>query len=361
MTMRNSNGRIFWFVPITVILVIAVYYFFGWSILTRLHPERCANDMAELVEKVNVQLDEGKESGSFYVTGISKEQIAGINEYVCSMNGMVDQYSVTEQLTGGMRLRLKYKISDNYYVYKCFSGGEPIPADRPTAAKLYEEVKTVMGELIRDTMTDYEKELAIHDYIVKHCEYGYADGAQENAYRAYGVLINHKAVCNGYAEAMSLLLSCAGVENRIIVGYADDELHAWNLVKLSGKWYQVDATWDDPLPDRGDFAGHAYFNVTDEIMGYRHTWEEGTYEVCSDMDQNYFRVNNLVLNHVSLENTATVLLARSPKTPIEVILSDYTKEYDLSFFYRIPGVGSVRYTEPEPYGLDTLITFYINE
>ena len=78
--------------------------------------------------------------------------------------------------------------------------------------------------------------------------------------------MQNKAVCNGYAEAMALLMTCVGIENQIVTGTADNELHAWNQVCLDGNWYQVDATWDDPLPDRGVFAGHEYFNVTDEIM-----------------------------------------------------------------------------------------------
>ena len=43
-----------------------------------------------------------------------------------------------------------------------------------------------------------------------------------------------------------------------MIGTADEIDHAWNLVELDGKWYHLDATWDDPMPDQGEDALHQY-------------------------------------------------------------------------------------------------------
>lgn len=53
---------------------------------------------------------------------------------------------------------------------------------------------------IKEPMSDFDKEVAVHDYLIKNCVYGFPE-KQQDAYDAYGVLVSHKAVCDGYAEA----------------------------------------------------------------------------------------------------------------------------------------------------------------
>ena len=212
-------------------------------------------------------------------------------------------------------------------------------------------------------MTDYEKELAIHDYIVLNSEYGYTDYAKEYAFRAYGVLIQGKGVCNGYAEAMSMLLTCAGVENYIMLGEAYSEgkydLHAWNAVLLDGKWYQVDATWDDPVPDQKGFAGHSYFNVTDNIMDDTHIWEDDTYQVCNSNDYNYFEYNNLIVDSGKLKPIVEQAASKDITGTVQVVLTDYSEDYNWDMIFDIPGVNYFEYTMAD-YGDDVVVTIFLN-
>lgn len=350
--MSEGKQKIFWIVPALVLVAIAVSYLYGWKIGAYLQPEATAHDMAELTQLVNKQIDEGKESGVFYVSGVTEDEIAGINDYICGMNGIVEQYSVLENGKEGLRLLLKYEISDNYYVLHKYLDGQNIPGDRPTAVKLYNQVVTIIDDIIEPDMTDYEKELAIHDYIVSNCEYGYTDYSKEYAYRAYGALVQNKAVCNGYAEAMALLLSCVGIENDIMTGWAGGELHAWNRVLIEDEWYQVDATWDDPLPDRGEFAGHMYFNVTDDIMDDAHVWDEELFEACDSEEYNYFVVNNLICDYYGLKEQMEYAAAHSETSYLEVVVNDYY--YTLHF--DIPDVSY--YYLKEDYGENDIITIY---
>ena len=115
--------------------------------------------------------------------------------------------------------------------------------------------KTVWG----NGMSDLEKIVAAHDWIAGNCTYDpyvrnggtslngktYKAFAYDPAvYTAYGVFANRKAVCQGYALALSALLDRAWVDSRFV---SSDPLdHAWNLVQLNGVWYHVDVTWDDP-------------------------------------------------------------------------------------------------------------------
>ena len=364
--MRKKDNKAIYIVPIIILLAILIAYFYGWQIAAKIHPESTAYNISDLAVLVNEQLQDGKEKGVFYVTGIDEYEIESINDYLCSTYGTVSQYSILEKTKGGMKILLNYEISDNYYVVQKYKNGEEIPGSRPEAYKLYDKVVYIIDEIIEPGMTDYEKELAIHDYIVLNCEYVYTDYSKEYAYRAYGALVQGKAVCNGYAEAMALLLSCVDVENYIMTGEAGTEqdnrqLHAWNAVKLDGEWYQVDATWDDPIPDRGSFAGHMYFNVTDDIMDDTHSWDEDLYDDCDSTFYNYFEYNNLVTDYSGLDEIISATAAKNITGSVEVQITDYNEEnYNLDFIFDIPGITHFQYSN-DKYGDDHILTIYLNQ
>jgi hypothetical protein len=359
--MKKTGNGLGYFVLTVILVMAAVAYFFGWNIDAKLHPETAAESIEELSRMIDEQIDSGEQSGDFYVKNISKDEIDNINEYICCLNGSVYKYSILEKPSSDiMKVRMIYNLSDNYYVYKMYRCNES-PEDTPeTAKELYEKVVEILESLISPGMSDYEKELAIHDYIVKNCEYGYPDSNKENAYTTYGALIDKKAVCNGYAEAMALLLTCVDIENDIMTGTADGELHAWNRVCLDGNWYQLDATWDDPIPDRGDFAGHMYFNVTDDVMDDTHTWTEGDFEKCTSWNYNYFYYNNLICNSVGFSTAVTNLAYRDMYGTMEIVLTDYSDSYDMSFLASVSGIESVAYSE-DTYGDYELLTIYLNQ
>jgi hypothetical protein len=59
------------------------------------------------------------------------------------------------------------------------------------------------------------------------------------------------AVCEGYANLLNEMCAAIGIESRLVKGYVRelmrDELnypnHAWNSVKIDGKWHLMDVTW----------------------------------------------------------------------------------------------------------------------
>lgn len=102
-------------------------------------------------------------------------------------------------------------------------------------------------------ITRYEKVKSIHDYICEINEYpevqGYfSDGSPwygAMAHQPTGVFLKGLAVCEGYAEAFKLLCDREGIPCITVLGYAGGA-HKWNYVKMEdGKWYMLDATWND--------------------------------------------------------------------------------------------------------------------
>ncbi len=113
------------------------------------------------------------------------------------------------------------------------------------------KIKSVLDSLKLEGKSDYSKVKAIHDYIIKRVSYDFT----YEKYSAYNALIEKSSVCRGYASAAYRMFTDAGIECRII-GTVD---HTWNIVKVNGKWYNIDLTWDDPNKSKGPQVIYDYF------------------------------------------------------------------------------------------------------
>ena len=152
-------------------------------------------------------------------------------------------------------------------------------------AAILEKCREVLGALITEDMTDFEKELAVHDWIVEHGSYDQTVHSNpghsgRTGYRdPYGILVGGYGNCLGYSTTFQLLMDLSGVECITVVGAVFDsrEDHAWNMVKLDGEWYCVDVTWDDPTMGNGNtnsVVRHRYFNVTSQrLRESDHQWD----------------------------------------------------------------------------------------
>ncbi|MDD7219825.1 MAG: transglutaminase domain-containing protein [Clostridia bacterium] len=90
---------------------------------------------------------------------------------------------------------------------------------------------------------DYQKVMTVYTYIIDNTDYVVGNDDQSIA----GVFWKKKAVCAGYAGAVQYLLERLGVYCIYVDGDARNstEGHAWNIVKLDGQYYYVDATNGD--------------------------------------------------------------------------------------------------------------------
>ena len=115
--------------------------------------------------------------------------------------------------------------------------------------------------------SDYEKIKYLHDSLVFSTTYGEICLLP---FTAYGALVEHMATCQGYADAMHLLLDRAGYETVFAVGHgsSDQVTHKWNYVHLSdGNWYAIDPTWADPEGKNDDrYINYDYFLISDEVL-----------------------------------------------------------------------------------------------
>ncbi|MCR3760006.1 Ig-like domain-containing protein [Clostridium felsineum] len=208
--------------------------------------------------------------------------------------------------------------------------------------------KEVLSKIIKPNMTQLEKELAIHDYIVANTQYDTdifrTTDVPASDYTSYGVLLNHKAVCAGYAEAFKLMCNLEDIPTRTVIDYTIN--HEWNTVKLNdGNFYQVDVTWDDPLYFNQDVSdiSHKYFNISDKQMFADHAidkniWDTYAYPVASVDNSEFYSItgeaadNNMV--YTSYEGN---LSGVDSKGNVKVISNDDAKNiiYDNGLLYYI--------------------------
>ena len=103
------------------------------------------------------------------------------------------------------------------------------------------EVKRIAAEA--EGMTAEEKEAYAYSVLTSSIVYkaGLADSGN-----AYGALINNKAKCDGISMAMKWVCEEMGIPCIFVTGKEGtaDAGHAWNMVELDGKWYNIDLTND---------------------------------------------------------------------------------------------------------------------
>ena len=115
----------------------------------------------------------------------------------------------------------------------------------------------------RTSGDSFRRAKAIHDYVADRIRYDFAalklPRIPDEDADAQIVWRNRKGVCAGYANLFVAIAKAADVEAMYLVGDARDtwggtapQSHAWNAVKVDGRWLLVDATWDAGSSDPSD-------------------------------------------------------------------------------------------------------------
>ncbi|WP_234123113.1 transglutaminase domain-containing protein [Clostridium hydrogenum] len=169
------------------------------------------------------------------------------------------------------------------------------------------QVQQILSQIIKPGMSDLEKEKAIHDYIILNTAYDETSPDTDIKYSDYNAITKHIAVCEGYALLCYKMLTDAGIEARIVVSDnpPDEEGHAWNMAKIGGNWYQLDCTFDDPVPDVKGRVEYNYFNKTDSEIAADgdHHWDGTKYPAATTkFDASAFEKPSI--DSVTLKNAA---------------------------------------------------------
>ena len=205
---------------------------------------------------------------------------------------------------------------------KYFFNGEATQLNN-ARAQVNAKLATILSG-VTGNMSQYNREMMIHDRLVKLIEY---DASKDHIHDMYGTLVNGIAVCEGYARTFQYLMYQAGIQCMIAKGNSHNVGHAWNIVQIDNAYYQMDVTWDDPTITRDDPAYvkdvnlivYSYYNSTntqmslDHTFGYDYSSVTPTYQIsyslptCTATAANYFVKNGLVRSSFSVNEVATII------------------------------------------------------
>lgn len=187
-----------------------------------------------------------------------------------------------------------------------------------------QRIKEINNEVLKiqtatKDLSNYEKELYIHDYLLKKCVYA-SEG--DNIINIYGALIEGKANCRGYSAAFSYLLNSCGVISGQLIGTTvkNDviEGHSWNFVILDDEYYYCDVCWNDiaPSSDYSDVDYHyAFFNMTYDEISKTHNFsnqEKYLYKITDSNDGKYSFVKSNGLYAYTYEDACDIINNKLP-------------------------------------------------
>jgi len=222
-------------------------------------------------------IENGKESVSFKADTTDIKFIDKINNALSILplnsgyNGfLINDFMLNYSSDGSVDLKIKY-------------------FQAPPQTKAVEEfaVKFVATS-IKSTMTDLEKLIVVHDYVINSVKYDYTFKNRS----PYSAMKEKKSVCSGFALLAGKLLEIAKVKQFYVTGDSSDPTthkmgkHIWNKINLNGLYYNIDFTWDSCCKESNPYI---YFCVTDSQISSSHNPNKQQAEIPKSTDQIFFK------------------------------------------------------------------------
>lgn len=179
--------------------------------------------------------------------------------------------------------------------------------------KIQQQIDAVAEEFLTGISmadTDYDKAKYIFETLIKNVDY---DVSAENNQNIISVFLNRATVCQGYACATQYLLEKIGIHSTIVKGFANGESHAWNLIRLNGKYYYMDTTWGnsryrDNSSAVEKYVNYSYMAVSSEEISRTHILDTSfPLPECTSMSHNYFVREGLYFTAWEPENIGQLL------------------------------------------------------
>ena len=215
-----------------------------------------------------------------------------------------------------------YSVRFSYRYYPDSENVELIPEYLFKKNKITEHQKAMdarVKKLARqaEKLSEKEKELFIHDFICENVHYDKLKKAY--SHEIIGPLGQGVGVCEGIAKAVKILCDALGIWCIIALSEANPDKgikyrHAWNIVKIEGKYYHLDATFDNSLTNgsakvQGDgdkqtqnhseqsnrLIRYDYFNLSDAQIFRDHEPVIWKIPACDGGDHTYYREKKISL------------------------------------------------------------------
>lgn len=221
----------------------------------------------DILNVIYTVLNTGQTEFTFYCTkeyencGKELEEISQDQTTLSVINNMVSPFNSYQKM---------FITTNNY-------GKATINIEKLYTKKDAEQIYNKIDEFkqtINPNLSIRNQIKAFHDYLINNTTYdeeradsiekGYENTSPYNSHKANGPLLEGKALCSGYSDAMKIYLDSLNLKNYKV----STSKHIWNVVYLDNKWLHIDLTWDDPVtPTHQNVLLYTYFLVdTNKIL-----------------------------------------------------------------------------------------------
>lgn len=193
-----------------------------------------------------------------------------------------------------------YVVGFTYRFFKDSDSVEMIPEYLFDKGKIKEHQKAMSARVTKlarpaKSMNEWEKELYIHDFICSNVRYDKLK--KPYSHEIIGPLGQGVGVCEGIAKTVKILCDALGIWCMIAVSDSNPDKnikyrHAWNVVKIGGIYYHLDATFDNTL-GHGEMIRYDYVNLEDKQIFRDHEPVMYRAPECKDGDHFYYREKKL--------------------------------------------------------------------
>lgn len=176
----------------------------------------------------------------------------------CDSPFVAHNYTTNNKLVGN----IEQFAGKSYHHIQLETLGKEYTSRREAA---YEKAKSVVASIPSDCDTEKKKAEYLYNYVAENSVYT-TDGYSTRNVPIAELLFEGKAICDGYADTVTMLFNMAGIEAASANGInnSKNQGHTVNFAKLDGEYYYFDASADSILFEKG-FKPAFYFGMS---------WEE---------------------------------------------------------------------------------------
>ncbi|MBQ6323098.1 MAG: hypothetical protein IJI24_09505 [Lachnospiraceae bacterium] len=195
-----------------------------------------------------------------------------------------------------------------------FTAGTSItPEERESKTRALEAAADACIGQIGADWSDYEKIKFVYEYLINTVDY---DRSAPDSQNIQSALLSGKSVCAGYAKSFQYILHRMGLFCTYVTGSVKQKGdHAWNIVRIGERYYNVDVTWGDPVflgevqSQKRSLMNYNYLCATDAELEKTHeSRAQVPMPVCDDDSYNYYRRNGMYYESFDYDTIYGVLM-----------------------------------------------------
>ena len=270
----------------------------------------------------------------YYYNHMDKQKQAAYHGILQGITGLADEFLIPA-LDGEALYNVFFQLRLDHpeifwatgYKYRYYKESPNIifiPEYLFDKAKIKEHQKAMKSrveKLVRpaQNFSEWEKEKYVHDFICQNVHYDKLKKAY--SHEIIGPLGQGVGVCEGIAKAVKVLLDALGVWCVIAICGNNPEKgikyrHTWNIVRIGGIYYHLDATFDNTLGkgDKVEDIRYDYFNLDDKQIFKDHEPLIAAVPHCTDHDHFYYKEKKLSFTKTEDVYKRSLQAAKKSKT-----------------------------------------------